>query len=79
MLVILFNIIDDTCINWLRICIEIQYSIDRMIICFISTEIDEVVINFTLIFWSIIEMYNVLFSFSFHVLAIICMLFRWGV
>lgn len=79
MLVILFNIIDDTCINWLRICIEIQYSIDRMIICFISTEIDDVVINFTLIFWSIIEMYNVLFSFSFHVLAIICMLFRWGV
>lgn len=42
-----------------------------MIICFISTEIDDVVINFTLIFWSIIEMYNVLFSFSFHVLAII--------
>lgn len=79
MLVILFNIIDDTCINWLRICIEIQYSIDRMIICFISTEIDDVVINLTLIFWSIIEMYNVLFSFSFHVLAIICMLFRWGV
>lgn len=79
MLVILFNIIDDTCINWLRICIEIQYSIDRMIICFISTEIDDVVINFTLIFWSIIEMYNVLFSFSFHVLAIICMLFRWEV
>lgn len=79
MLVILFNIIDDTCINWLRICIEIQYSIDRMLICFISTEIDDVVINFTLIFWSIIEMYNVLFSFSFHVLAIICMLFRWGV
>lgn len=79
MLVILFNIIDDTCINWLRICIEIQYSIDRMIICFISTEIDDVIINFTLIFWSIIEMYNVLFSFSFHVLAIICMLFRWGV
>lgn len=79
MLVILFNIIDDTCINWLRICIEIQYSIDRMIICFISTEMDDVVINFTLIFWSIIEMYNVLFSFSFHVLAIICMLFRWGV
>lgn len=79
MLVILFNIIDDTCINWLRICIEIQYSIDRMIICFISTEIDDVDINFTLIFWSIIEMYNVLFSFSFHVLAIICMLFRWGV
>lgn len=79
MLVILFNIIDDTCINWLRICIEIQYSIDRMIICFISTEIDDVYINFTLIFWSIIEMYNVLFSFSFHVLAIICMLFRWGV
>lgn len=78
MLVILFNIIDDTCINWLRICIEIQYSIDRMIICFISTEIDDVIINFTLIFWSIIEMYNVLFSFSFHVLAIICMLFRWG-
>lgn len=76
MLVILFNIIDDTCINWLRICIEIQYSIDRMLICFISTEIDDVVINFTLIFWSIIEMYNVLFSFSFHVLAIICMLFR---
>lgn len=79
MLVILFNIIDDTCINWLRICIEIQYSIDRMLICFISTEIDDVVINFTLIFWSIIEMYNVLFSFSFHVPAIICMLFRWGV
>lgn len=79
MLVILFNIIDDTCINWLRICIEIQYSIDRMLICFISTEIDDVVLNFTLIFWSIIEMYNVLFSFSFHVLAIICMLFRWGV
>lgn len=79
MLVILFNIIDDTCINWLRICIEIQYSIDRMIICFISTETDDVVINLTLIFWSIIEMYNVLFSFSFHVLAIICMLFRWGV
>lgn len=79
MLVILFNIIDDTCINWLRICIEIQYSIDRMIICFISTEIDDVVINLTLIFWSIIEMYNVLFSFTFHVLAIICMLFRWGV
>lgn len=79
MLVILFNIIDDTCINWLRICIEIQYSIDRMIICFISTEIDDIVINLTLIFWSIIEMYNVLFSFSFHVLAIICMLFRWGV
>lgn len=78
MLVILFNIIDDTCINWLRICIEIQYSIDRMIICFISTEIDDVVRNFTLIFLSIIEMYNVLFSFSFHVLAIICMLFRWG-
>lgn len=50
MLVILFNIIDDTCINWLRICIEIQYSIDRMLICFISTEIDDVDINFTLIF-----------------------------
>lgn len=70
MLVILFDIIDDTCINWLRICIEIQYTIDLMIICFISTEIDGVVINFTMIFWSIIEIYNVLFSFSFHVHAL---------